>query len=65
MSEAIALRIIAGNATEEEIAAILAALAQLPEPASTDPQGDAWMSRSHAFRRPLDRGPQAWRMSLR
>lgn len=65
MSEAPVLRVISGTATEEEIAAILAAVATLPGDETTDVPVDAWIARTTSMRRPLEHGPHAWRTSLR
>lgn len=62
MSEAPVLRVISGHATEEDIAAVLAAFAQIPAEESTP---DTWIDRMSGLRRPLGHGPHAWRMSLR
>ena len=62
MSETPLLRVVSGNATEEDIAAILAAFAQLP---TEERSADAWTVRTSGLRRPLEHGPLAWRMSLR
>lgn len=62
MSDAPVLRVIAGQATAEDIAAILAAFAQIPAEESVS---DAWTERARALRTPLEQGPLAWRMSLR
>ncbi|MBM3668446.1 MAG: acyl-CoA carboxylase subunit epsilon [Actinobacteria bacterium] len=62
MSDAPVLRVISGEATEEDVAAILAAFAQIPAEETT---ADAWTARSPGLRTPLEHGPLAWRMSLR
>ena len=60
------LRVIRGDATPEEIAALLAVLAARsvpaaePEPAGTDA---AWLDRAGRMRQPLSPGPGAWRAS--
>lgn len=56
------LRVISGHATDEDIAAILAAFAQIP---AEEAASDAWTERTSGLRRPLEHGPLAWRMSLR
>jgi Acyl-CoA carboxylase epsilon subunit len=63
------LRVVRGNATPEEIAALAAVLtarsgsaagaARLP----VRPAGGAWSDRSRQLRRPLHPGPGAWRRS--
>ena len=60
------LRIIRGDATPEEIAAVVAALlsraaADAPPPARTAPS--AWSDRSRLLRRPVHPAPDAWRRS--
>ena len=61
------LRVIRGDATPEEIAAVAAvllsrpALADAPPPAPPAPS--AWADRSRLLRRPLHPGPGAWRRS--
>jgi hypothetical protein len=61
------LRVIRGDATPEEIAAVVAALlsraaadsgAPPPRPAPS-----AWADRSRLLRRPVHAGPDAWRRS--
>ena len=63
-----ALRVIRGDATPEEIAAVVAAL--LSRPAFDAAEGDAvprrpsaWSDRSRLLRPPLHPGPGAWRRS--
>ena len=60
------LRVIRGDATPEEIAAVVAVL--LSRPAIVDvptarPVPSAWADRSRLLRRPLFPGPDAWRRS--
>ena len=61
------LRVIRGDATPEEIAAVLAVL--LSRAAASDaspparPAPSAWSDRSRLVRRPLFAGPDAWRRS--
>ena len=60
------LRVIRGDATPEEIAAVVAVL--LARPAIADgpaarPAPSAWADRSRLLRRPLFPGPDAWRRS--
>ncbi len=61
------LRVIRGDATEEEIAALLAViLARGPAPTSparTPAPASVWNERSRALRRPVRPGPGAWRAS--
>jgi len=59
------LRVVRGNPTPEEIAALVAVLVARrgdggAEPA---PSRSAWADRSRALRRPLYPGPGAWRCS--
>jgi Acyl-CoA carboxylase epsilon subunit len=60
------LRIVRGDPTPEEVAALTAVLAAAsgdgdPEP-DTDP-ASVWTEREALVRRPLTPGPDAWRMS--
>jgi hypothetical protein len=60
-----ALRVVRGNATPEEIAALVAVLVSRPgddEPSPAAPRS-AWADRSGQLRRPLHPGPGAWRRS--
>jgi hypothetical protein len=60
------LRVISGNATPEEIAAVVAALlvlsadSPLPPPSAAP---SAWADRSRLLRPPQFPGPDAWRRS--
>jgi hypothetical protein len=60
------LRVIRGNATAEEIAALLAVVAAraraVPGPASRRPSS-AWSDRSQTMRAATPPGPGAWRAS--
>ena len=61
-----ALRVIRGDATPEEVAALLAvvtarAAAAVPEPGPRTTA--AWSDRGRAVRAPLRPGPGAWRSS--
>jgi Acyl-CoA carboxylase epsilon subunit len=59
------LRVVRGDATPEEIAALAAVLLSRPdlgEPPSR-PQPSVWADRSRLLRRPLFPGPGAWRRS--
>jgi Acyl-CoA carboxylase epsilon subunit len=63
-----ALRVIRGDATPEEIAALLAVLlARRPDeveaPRPRQLARSAWSDRSRQLRRPLSPGPGAWRRS--
>jgi hypothetical protein len=58
------LRVVRGNPTPEELAAVLAVVTSrgsAPEPAPAPPS--RWASRRAALRRPLVPGPGAWRAS--
>jgi Acyl-CoA carboxylase epsilon subunit len=61
------LRVIRGDATAEEVAAIVAVLmsraAADDAPDAVPPARSAWADRSRALRRPLFPGPGAWRRS--
>ncbi len=60
-----ALRLIRGDATPEEIAAVVAVLLSRPVLAEAPPRPapSAWANRSRLLRRPLFPGPGAWRRS--
>ena len=60
-----ALRVIRGDATPEEIAALVAVLLSRPADAGPPPRPapSAWADRSRLLRRPLFPGPGAWRRS--
>ena len=60
-----ALRVVRGDATAEEIAALVAALLSRPGDvgAPSAPPRSAWADRSRLLRRPLRPGPGAWRRS--
>ena len=61
------LRVIRGDATPEEIAAVVAALlsrsAASDAPPPARPASSAWADRSRLLRRPAHPGPGAWRRS--
>ena len=60
------LRVIRGDATPEEIAALLAVLMSrtaASEPEAPSPVRSAWSDRSRLVRRPLHPGPGGWRRS--
>ena len=61
------LRVIRGDATPEEIAAVVAVLlarsAASDASSSARPAPSAWAARSRLLRRPLHPGPGAWRRS--
>jgi Acyl-CoA carboxylase epsilon subunit len=61
------LRVIRGDATPEEIAAVVAALlsraAAADAPPPPRPAPSAWSDRSRLLRRPVHPGPDAWRRS--
>jgi hypothetical protein len=60
------LRVIRGDATPEEVAALLAVVAarsrSVPGPAGRRPSS-AWTDRSQILRAPVAPGPGAWRQS--
>jgi len=60
-----ALRVVRGDATPEEIAALVAVLLSRPgdDRALPVPVRSAWADRSSQLRRPLRPGPGAWRRS--
>ena len=59
------LRVVRGDATPEEIAAVLAVLLSRPAVEAPPPRKapSAWSGRSRLLRRPLFPGPGAWRRS--
>jgi hypothetical protein len=60
------LRVIRGDATPEEIAAVVAALLSRPaleERPPARPAPSAWSDRSRLLRRPVHPAPDAWRRS--
>ncbi|HEU5388852.1 MAG TPA: acyl-CoA carboxylase subunit epsilon [Streptosporangiaceae bacterium] len=60
------LRVVRGDPTPEEIAALVAVLAARGgDQASSQPRSvkNAWSDRSRSLRRPLFPGPGAWRNS--
>ena len=52
--------VVRGNATPEQLAALVAVLS-----AASDGSSSAWATRTAAMRRPVSHGPGAWRTSLR
>ena len=57
------LRVVRGDATAEEIAALLAAVASRSTWRHGPAPSTGWASRSHGLRAPLHPGPGAWRAS--
>jgi Acyl-CoA carboxylase epsilon subunit len=60
------LRVVRGDATPEEIAAVVAVLlsrSAADRGAPSRPAPSAWADRSRLLRRPLFPGPDAWRRS--
>lgn len=58
------LRVVRGDATPEEIAALVAVLSARPgKPQATGTRRSAWADRSRQLRTPLPHGPGAWRAS--
>jgi len=61
------LRVVRGDATPEEIAALVAVLAarggESDAPARPSSVKNTWSDRSRLLRRPLATGPGAWRTS--
>jgi acyl-CoA carboxylase epsilon subunit len=59
------LRVIRGDASPEEIAALVAVLLSRPAGAEPTPRQapSAWADRSRLLRRPLHPGPGRWRRS--
>ena len=62
-----ALRVIRGDATPEEIAAVIAVLlsraAAVADAPAAAPRPSAWADRGWLVRRPVFPGPDAWRRS--
>jgi hypothetical protein len=59
-----ALRVVRGDATPEEIAALVAVLLlRADDEVRPEPARSAWADRSSQLRRPLHPGPAAWRRS--
>ncbi|WP_119728597.1 acyl-CoA carboxylase subunit epsilon [Thermomonospora amylolytica] len=65
------LQVVRGDATPEEIAALVAVLTARASAAAAAAGGDdgprpvsAWADRSAMVRRPLPHGPGAWRASM-
>ena len=64
MSDRPHLRIVSGNPTDEEVAALLAVVSTLRTPEEPAPQArSAWANRRNLVREPLAHGPGAWRAS--
>ncbi|GAA0959186.1 acyl-CoA carboxylase subunit epsilon [Actinocorallia libanotica] len=65
MSERPFLQVVKGDATPEEIAALVAVLSARPSGAAAPEarRPSAWTDRSRLARRPLRSGPGAWRAS--
>ncbi|GAA3235428.1 acyl-CoA carboxylase subunit epsilon [Actinocorallia longicatena] len=65
MSERPFLQVVKGDATPEEIAALIAVISARAAAAAPAPEkrGSAWTDRSRLARRPLRHGPGAWRSS--
>jgi Acyl-CoA carboxylase epsilon subunit len=59
------LRVVRGDATPEEIAALVAVLmaARPAEEAPAEPARSAWSDRAPRLRAPLQPGPGGWRRS--
>ncbi len=64
MSEPV-LRVISGDPSPEELAAVLAVVLRPQAPAVEPEPTSQWNDRSHALRTPLTPGPHAWRASAR
>jgi len=58
------LRVVRGDATAEEIAALVAVLGAVQAPSSPEQQPrSVWADPARGVRRPLPHGPGAWRAS--
>jgi len=64
MSEPV-LRVISGDPSPEELAAVLAVVLRPPATVVEPEPTSQWNDRSHALRSPLTPGPHAWRASAR
>ena len=62
-----ALRVVRGNPTPEELAALVVALTAQPPaaPPAPPPTTSGWADRARAVRAPLEPGPGAWQASAR
>jgi hypothetical protein len=61
------LRIVHGDPTPEELTALVAVLLAPDDPSSSPagrPPRSAWSAPASRLRRPIERGPDAWRRSL-
>ena len=65
MSERPHLRVVRGNPTDEEVAALLAVVSTLRTQEEAPPPAprSAWADRRTLVRQPLAHGPGAWRAS--
>jgi hypothetical protein len=65
MTEKPVLRIVRGEPTDEEVAALVVVVSSLqaPETAAEKPRRSAWSDRRVLVREPLEHGPGAWRAS--
>ena len=58
------LRVVRGNPTDEEVAALVAVVSTLHTPEEPEPAPrSAWSERRNLVRQPLPHGPGAWRAS--
>lgn len=58
------IRIVRGDATAEEVAALVAVLASLPEAKAAQSEPGNWRNPASRMRRPLPHGPDAWRRAF-
>ncbi|MFI7679586.1 acyl-CoA carboxylase subunit epsilon [Actinophytocola sp. NPDC049390] len=66
MSDRPHLRVVRGNPTDEEIAALITVVSTLHPPEEPPPPPrSAWSNREPLLRRPLPHNPTAWRTSAR
>ncbi|MDP9396888.1 MAG: acyl-CoA carboxylase subunit epsilon [Actinomycetota bacterium] len=64
MTEQPLLRVVRGDPTPEELAALVAVLSARPAPAAAPPvRRSVWRDPARLVRRPLRSGPGAWRAS--
>ncbi len=58
------LRVVRGEPSDEELAALVAVVSSVSEPAAEPPASrSAWSDRRALVRQPLAHGPNAWRTS--
>ena len=63
MTERPLLRVVRGDPTPEELAALVTVLSARPAPAAPPVRRSVWGNPARRVRRPLRPGPGAWRAS--